>query len=240
MTPFLSIIIPAYNEAKRITDTLQLVKDFVDAQEYETEVIAIDDGSTDETVARIKEAQADFSHLKLLQNEINQGKGASVKRGMLEATGQWRLFMDADHSTPVTEIAKLLPYTDCHDIVIGSRYSHDGKIHIKQPLKRRIVSRSGNLAIQLLILPNIADTQCGFKLFSAKAAQDVFSRQTMSRWSFDIELLAIARQLGYSVKEVGVDWFDSPSSSLRASRAAVRSFKDLLQIRRNVKKGIYS
>lgn len=237
--PFLSIIIPAYNEAARLPETLALVRDYVERQSFETEVLVIDDGSTDDTVEKVQEIAHRFPQLRLITNEKNKGKGGVVRQGMLEAVGEQRLFMDADHSTAITEFDKFLPFIGKFDVIIGSRYLEKSSIKVKQPLKRRVVSRMGNWLIQRTLLPGIVDTRCGFKLFSAKAAQDVFKHQSMNGWAFDDEILTIAREHGFSIKEVPVDWYDAKDSKLRAAHAAARSFQDLKAIKRKVKAGVY-
>lgn len=236
---YLSIIIPAYNEAKRLPETLALLKDYIEEQSYDCEVIVVDDGSRDQTAELVLAMAKRFPQLKLLQNEKNLGKGETVRRGMLAATGRLRLFMDADHSTPISELPKLLKYADTYPVVIGSRYLKSGSVKIKQPLKRRLISRSGNWLIQRLALPGIRDTQCGFKLFSAQATADIFSRMTMTGWSLDVELLAIARQQTLAIKEVAVEWYDAKHSKVRASRDANRFLRDLWKIRQNVQANKY-
>lgn len=238
-SPFLSIVIPAYNEERRLPETLAILKDFVDEQEYETEVLVVDDGSTDGTVAVVKKAMRRFPQLRLIENAQNKGKGGVVRQGMLEARGEYRLFTDADNSTPITELPKLLAHIPAYDVVIGSRYLEKGSIKIKQPLKRRILSRSSNWLIRHTVLPGIKDTQCGFKLFSAAAAQQVFSQQSTEGWLFDVEVLTIAHTLGLKIREVPVEWFDAKRSTIRASRAAVSSLKELQQIRGRVRGAQY-
>jgi glycosyltransferase involved in cell wall biosynthesis len=237
--PHLSIVIPAYNEAERLPETLALVRDYLEQQSFSAEVVVVDDGSTDGTVALVREMIARFPTLRLIENTANKGKGGVVRQGMLEALGRYRLFMDADHATPITELTKLLPYIQDYDIVIGSRYINKQSIKVKQPWRRRLVSRTGNWLIQRLVLPGVIDTQCGFKLFSAAAAERVFSRQTMAGWAFDVELLTIAHQLGLRIMEVPVDWYDAKDSKLRAAHAALASLRDVRQIRKNVQHGMY-
>jgi dolichyl-phosphate beta-glucosyltransferase len=237
--PFLSIVIPAYNEEERLPETLALVRDYVERQKFEIEVLVVNDGSTDRTAERVEEIMSRFPQLKLINNTENRGKGAVVQQGMQAATGEYRLFMDADYSTPVTELDKFLPLIKQADVIIGSRYLEADSIKVKQPWKRRIVSRTGNWLIQRTLLPGIVDTQCGFKLFSAAAVNEVFPHQTMMRWSFDVELLTIAKERGLTILEIPVDWYDAKQSKLRAIHAATRSFQDLKTIRKRVKKRHY-
>jgi dolichyl-phosphate beta-glucosyltransferase len=237
--PHLSVIIPAYNESERLPDTLALVRDYLEKKDFSYEVLVVDDGSKDNTVAVAEEFQSRFPALKIIKNAENKGKGGVVRQGLLAATGEYRLFMDADHSTPITEVEKFLPYFGKADVIIGSRYLHPESIKVKQPWKRRVVSRIGNWLIRHTILPGIIDTQCGFKAYSAAAAEAVFQRQTMEGWSFDFEALAIARQLGFTIQEVAVDWYDAKQSKLRAVHAAIDTYRDLLTIRKRVKRNMY-
>lgn len=264
-SPYLSIIIPAYNEEKRLPETLDAVRAYIDGGTWRAhttenataEILIVDDGSTDATV-KISESYAlkhpDFP-LRVVRQPQNQGKGSAVRRGMLEAKGAFRLFTDADSSTPIEELDKLLLFAGDVDpqsigapfqekkkyaVVIGSRYLDQKSIKIKQPLKRRILSRSVNRLIQTLVLPGIVDTQCGFKLFSAKAAEKIFQRIGVAGWLFDVEVLTVAYQRGYSIKEVPVDWYNSAQSRLRTTRTAVRTIKDLYGIRKNARRGAYA
>ena len=231
--PYLSVVIPAYNEAQRLPDTLTVIKEYLAKQSYSAEVLIVDDGSTDDTVALVKKIMKNFSQLRLIENKHNQGKGGVVKQGMLAAKGEHRLFMDADNSTPLSELPNLLRHLPQSEVVIGSRYLEKGSIKVKQPLKRRIISRTCNIIIQLLLLPGIKDTQCGFKLFSAEAATQIFPKLTMTGWSFDIELLTVARKVGYSIKEVSVEWHDAKLSRFSASRGIIPFIKDMIVITRN-------
>lgn len=238
--PYLSLIIPAYNEASRLPETLALVRDWIERQGFTVEVLVVDDGSTDATLAVVEAFSKRCPAVRLIKNEKNKGKGGVVKQGMLEAAGEWRLFMDADSATPVDQIKRLLAFTSTHEVIIGSRYLHPESIKIKQPLKRRIPSRAVNRLIQFAFLPGIKDTQCGFKLFSAEAAQTIFSRQRVHGWLFDVEILTIARQLGYAIKEVPVDWYDAKDSKLRAMRTIWRTLRELTAIHKQVRTGAYN
>ncbi len=236
---YLSIVIPAYNEAERLPETLASVQEYLGKQSFTAEVLVVDDGSKDATVAKVAELQKTFPELQIITNAENKGKGGVVRQGMLAATGEHRLFMDADHSTPITELDKLLPFIGKFDVIIGSRYLKKDSIKLKQPLVRRLVSRIGNMLIQRSVLPGIVDTQCGFKLFCAEAAQNAFTRQSMNGWAFDVEVLTICRLHNCTIKEVAVDWYDDADSKLRATHAAARSFQDLNIIKRKVREGAY-
>jgi len=239
MTPKLSVVIPAYNEEKRIRPTLKDIKGYLDKQDYDWEVVIVNDGSTDNTVQVVSSMIAGWDNFQIINNEKNQGKGAVVRQGMLEATGEWRLFMDADNSTPVSEIKDFWPHTKRFEMVIGSRYSHQGHVAKPQPFSRILMSRLGNFLIQLMVAWGMKDTQCGFKLFSAKATEDIFSLQTMERWSFDIELVAIAKRHGYPIAQEGVVWNDVGESKVGAS-AAWRTFRMLFVIWWNLVRGRYN
>ena len=237
--PFLSIVIPAYNEERRLPVTLAAIKKYLNSQPYDAEVLVIDDGSTDKTLQVADSLTAGFPNLRIVSNTQNKGKGGVVRQGMLLAAGEYRLFADADNSTPIEQLDILLKCVPEYEVVIGSRYLAKGSIKVKQPLARRLVSRGGNLAIQSLLLPGIRDTQCGFKLFSAAAAQAIFSRQTLTGWAFDLEILTIALAQGYKVHEVPVAWYDDKESNLRATRDSAKFFKGLLEVRRRRQAGAY-
>jgi len=238
--PYLSLVIPAYNEATRLPETLALVRDWVERQSFTVEILVVNDGSTDNTEKVVQEFSHRFPAVHLIHNDMNKGKGSVVQQGMLAATGDWRLFMDADAATPIEQVNKLLKFTKDYQVIIGSRYLEPGSIKIKQPLKRRILSRAMNLLIQTVFLRGVKDTQCGFKLFSAHATEDIFPRQQIKGWLFDVEILTIARTLGHVIKEVPVEWFDGKNSKLRALHATMRTAKELLAINRMVRKGVYT
>lgn len=230
MKPYLSVILPTYNEEARIVPSLESRHKYLEAQDYAYELIIVNDGSTDKTKELVLDKIEEWPHFRLIDNKVNKGKGGVVKQGMLEAFGQWRLFMDVDESVTINEIERLWPYTKDYEIIIGSRYTEGGRVTKKQPLIRRVISRGGNLLIQILIAWGIKDTQCGFKLFSAAAAKEIFPRQTMERWSFDMELVAIAKKHGYKIKEVPVIWKEQAGSRLGAAKAAARSLHDVFVI----------
>ena len=325
---FLSVVIPAFNEEKRLPGTLKKIKTYLEKQSYDWEVLVVNDGSKDRTGEVIGELIEHFNRspsvaqrhrlsptqrvraayalgldsasrnlasrparvalrahglasepngtFRLIDNKENHGKGAVVKQGMLEAKGDWRLYMDADNSTDLSEIEKLWKFANpksengykktensmengklktdfqfpnkfpissnrfpSFEIIAGSRYLKKDSIKIKQPLIRRIVSRVGNILIRILLGIHSADTQCGFKLFSAKATKEIFPLQTMERWGAEMEVWTIAIKKGYKIKEVAVDWYDAKGSTVRKS-AAFKTLKELMIIKWNLMRGKYS
>jgi len=233
----LSVIIPAYNEEKRLPKTLAIVSRFLEGQDLSYEIIVVDDGSGDKT----KEVTlaAKIPNLRYVTYGHNRGKGFAVHFGVECARGNWILFTDADNSTPIEEFAKLWRSTDRYEVIIGSRYRADSHVAVKQARARIILSRLGNLLVQLLILPGLKDTQCGFKLFSHAAAKKIFARQTIWAWGFDMEILRIAKELGYQIKEVGVTWYNDEQTRLQSSRVFTRTLGELFRIRLNSWRGIY-
>jgi len=205
--PFLSIIIPAYNEAKRLPLTLIDIDKHLENQEYSYEILVVNDGSTDETAEIVKRFSPLVENLKLIDSKENKGKGAAVRQGMLLAKGTWRLFMDADNSTSIVEFNKMIPYfKEGYEVVIGSRDVKGASMLPAQYFHKRWLGNLGNLIIQALLLPGIWDTQCGFKCFSDEAAEKIFHLTKIDGWGFDAEALALAKILGYKIKEIPIFW----------------------------------
>ncbi len=234
----LSILIPSYNEANRIVPTIQKIQDFLKKQSFSWEIIVIDDGSTDEMPSVLKKLQQEIPFF-IHRYPQNKGKGFACKMGIYQAKGKNILLMDADFSTPIFEVIPLLKALETSDIAIGSRYLSNSSIEVSQPPLRVAIGRIGNILIQFLILENIVDTQCGFKLFPHKIAKEIFSRQKIHRFGFDIEALAIAKSFGYSIAEVPVHWINSTDSRVRPIRDAFRTFFDLFYIKFNFWTGRY-
>lgn len=230
---YLTVVVPMYNEEKRILKCFEKIEEYFKNKKYLYEVIFVDDGCKDKTIETINNCIDNKKYL-LLKNNINRGKGYSVKKGVLSARGEYILFMDTDMSTPIDQLEKLLPSIKQNEVVIGSRYLRSNSIKIKQPFFRRILGRLGFLAMRIILGLPFVDTQCGFKMFQNSAAKEIFKRETIDRWGFDMEILAIARTLKYKVKEVSVDWLDDRNSTLRAGQAAFETLRELIRIKINI------
>src|SRR3989338_10362489 len=205
--PFLSVIIPAYNEAKRLPLTLIDIDKHLQEQEYSYEILVVNDGSTDATAEIVRRFSALMDNLKVVDNPENHGKGWVVRQGMLAAKGTWRLFMDADNSTSIVEFNKMIPYfKEGYEVVIGSRDVKGARMLPPQIFYKRWLGDIGNLIIQALLVPGIWDTQCGFKCFSDEAAEKIFRKTKIDRWGFDAEALALAKASGYVIKEMPIFW----------------------------------
>lgn len=226
--PFLSIIIPAYNEARRLPATLDAIREYLLGKNFAYEVIVVDDGSWDETSEL---AERHPLRPRVIKNTRNRGKGAVVKEGVMNSLGHYILFIDADNATPIQQVERLLAHSQRFPVVIGSRHIPGANIKIAQPKHRVLLSRFSNLLIRVVACPGIYDTQCGFKLFEANAGRNIFASVTLDRFGFDFEAIMIAMKLGYPIKEQGVDWYDHPGSKVRAGRDAVKTFIDLIKIK---------
>ncbi|MBI2623017.1 MAG: glycosyltransferase family 2 protein [Candidatus Liptonbacteria bacterium] len=218
MSPFLSIIIPAYNEAKRLPPTLRDIDAEMRKENFAYEIIVVSDGSTDATVDEARRVAEDIPCLTLIDNKENRGKGAVVRQGMLAARGDIRLFTDADNSTSIKHFRAMCPYFEQgFGVVIGSRAVRGAVLDPPQPIFRRIAGKALNLVTQALLLPGIWDTQCGFKAFTAAAAQEIFAKARVNGWAFDVEALALAKALGFRVREIPVTWKNNAFSRVPLS-----------------------
>lgn len=236
--PFLSIIIPAHNEETRLPHTLEQALAFLKTQTYQSEILVVENGSNDHTYEVAQEFAQRHPTLRVIR-ETERGKGRAVRRGMLEATGQYRIMCDADLSMSIEQVNHFVPpYVQDTDIVIGSREAA-GAVREGEPLYRHLGGRAINFAIRVLILPGLQDTQCGFKCFTAAAAEQVFPRQTLAGWSFDIELLYIARRLGLAIREIPICWRFNPETKLSAVQDALRMVRDIFRIHANARRGDY-
>ena len=237
MTTLLSVIIPAHNEENRLPKALEQVFRFLDGQPFTSEVIVVENGSSDNTLAIAQQFAEQHKRIRVLQSE--RGKGAAIKRGMLEAQGEYRFMCDADLSMPVEEITKFIPPAlEGVDIAIASREAK-GAVRYNEPAYRHLGGRGINFLIQILILPGLNDTQCGFKCFRADVAEVLFNKQALSGWSFDIEVLYIARKFGYRVHEIPIHWYHDADTKVRALPDAIRMFQDIFRIHANALRGTY-
>ncbi|MBT3187897.1 MAG: glycosyltransferase family 2 protein [Anaerolineae bacterium] len=236
-SPFLSLIIPAYNEENRLPQTLEQVFAFLVGEDYLSEVIVVENGSTDKTLELAQKLSKKYANLRVLQNE-KAGKGLAVQRGMLAAKGEYRIFCDADLSMPIEEVSRFIPPHLDTDIVIASR-EVKGAIRYDEPEYRHFTGRIFNLLIRLLALPKLHDTQCGFKGFRAEIAEDLFQYQSIEGWAFDVEILFIARMRGYEITELPIPWYYNGESKINVLRDSFRMFLDLIQIRKNARQGLY-
>jgi dolichyl-phosphate beta-glucosyltransferase len=238
LNPFLSIVIPAYNEENRLPTTLEQVFDFLKQQTFMAEVIVVENGSHDHTLALAQAYAKQHTGLRVIQNE-QRGKGRAVHRGIQEAHGEYVFLCDADLSMPIVELSKFLPpQLPNLDIAIGSREA-PGAVRYNEPYYRHFTGRVFNTMIHWLVLPGLQDTQCGFKCIRAEVARDILPYQTLMGWAFDVELLYIARHHGYQVVEVPIDWYFNDDSKISVLRDSFRMFLDLLVIRRNTHRGLY-
>jgi dolichyl-phosphate beta-glucosyltransferase len=235
--PHLSVVVPAYNEEARIGPSLERLAEYYGAQDYKWDIAVVSDGSTDRTNEIVSDFASKHPNFKLIDSQPNHGKGFVVRKGMLEATGDWILFCDADLATPQEETEKLISHMrDGADIAIGSRPMKESKLEVRQPLYREFLGRCFNKAVKLLAIKGIDDTQCGFKMFTSKAAKDVFSRCTLDGFSFDFEALMIARDLGYRIDEVPIRWSHQEGSKVVLMRDGPRMLRDLVKLRFRGKK----
>jgi glycosyltransferase involved in cell wall biosynthesis len=241
LTRSISIIIPAYNEQARLPETLRRVTQYLQSDAWDfREILVVDDGSTDATADAARNFANANENIYLISNPGNRGKGYSVRHGMLKARGEWRLFSDADLSTPIEELEKLWCEVALgkHQIAIGSRALDKSLIGVHQPGYRERMGRVFNAVMRGATGLPISDTQCGFKLFRGDVAEEVFSRQTLERFGFDAEVLYIAARRGYSIAEVPVRWNHVEGSKV-GMLTGIHAFGELLEIRLNSRRGKY-
>jgi len=250
MQPFLSVVIPSYNEQQNITSgVLSSIVAYLKQQSYTWEVILSDDGSTDGTIPKLREFAEEHPGVRVLTNK-HAGKASNVTAGMLAANGTWRLFTDFDQSTPLSEVEKLLAIAESgFSVVIGSREITGAK-RDDEPFYRHIMGRIFNFVVQTLAVPGIFDTQCGFKLFSEQATDDLFSRlsvygnlaerQDAYTGAFDVELLYIARKFGYKIAEIPIHWEHRETDRVNPIKDSIRMFIDILRIRLAAARGRYA
>jgi glycosyltransferase involved in cell wall biosynthesis len=233
--PSLSVVIPAYNEERGIFSTVEQVCDWLARDGRDYEVIVVDNASTDRTVDRLRPLLGD--RVRLIENESNRGKGYSVRRGMLAARGDLRLHCDADCAPSLVSLPKMIELIEDADVVTGSRLAEGAHVQ-RQPLRRRVVGRTFVQLCRLVLREPTRDLFCGFKLFRAEAAVDSYSRLHLEGWVYDAELFAMARALGYRVRETGVVWIDREGSRLSMRALVFAAVRDLLAARRHVRRTV--
>jgi dolichyl-phosphate beta-glucosyltransferase len=238
----LSIVVPAYNEEKKITESLSKFNSYLSRQNYEYEIVVVNDGSTDNTRQCVLDLTGKIKNLRLINNEKNSGKGAAIRLGLLSATGQYRLFIDADNATGIEHIDLLWPYfKNGFEVIIGSRNKKDadGACQAKpQPLWKRCLGILGNKIIRVLTVRGIRDTQCGFKAFTDKTVEAIIKKTIINRWGIDIEILAIAKKLNYKIGIIPVVWNNSPASRV-GLKGYLYTLKDIFIIKWKFIKGDY-
>lgn len=235
---FLSVIFPAHNEAGRITDTLSRTIEYLKSQSYTSEILVVENGSRDQTYDMALSFRDRFANLRVI-HEDRRGKGLAVRRGMLEAAGQYRFICDVDLSMPIEEICRFLPPRLDTDIAIASREGA-GAVRYNEPGYRHIIGRIFNFIVRILALPGLHDSQCGFKCFSARATSELFPLQTVDGWTFDVEILYIARKFNYHITEMGIPWYHDSHSKVKVIRDSIQMMTDLIKIRWNDLTGKYA
>jgi dolichyl-phosphate beta-glucosyltransferase len=240
--PYLSVIIPAYTEEQRIGRTLQVIHGYLEKQPYSFEVLVVLDGPKDQTLEKVRSFAAAHPNVRWINREENRGKGFTVRQGMLAACGEIRLFTDADNSTDISHFDQMKPLFDSgSEVVICSRDRKDAagaQQAVPQPALKRFLGNAGNLFIQAMAVPGIWDTQCGFKAFSARAAEDIFSVATIDRWGFDIEALALARHFGYRIRIIPAHWIDDANTHV-SMRNYLDTLWETVRVRWNLLTGAY-
>jgi glycosyltransferase involved in cell wall biosynthesis len=236
MAPWMSVVIPAYNEEMTVAGTVSAARAWLEERGASYEIIVVDNASTDRTV-EVLEPLLD-EHVRLLRNEVNRGKGYSVRRGMLEATGELRLMCDADCLPSLASLGEMVDLIADADVVIGSRNVESSRVDKTQPLRRRLASWNFLNLCRLAMNEPSRDIFCGFKLFRSEVAEAAFGHQSIEGWAFDIEILALARRLGFTVREAGIVWNDREGSRLAMHRVLIPVIRELAQARRNVRRAV--
>jgi glycosyltransferase involved in cell wall biosynthesis len=238
MKPFLTVVIPAYNEESRLPKTLPDVAEFIEAQDYQAEVLVVDDGSQDNTVQVVETIATEHPCIRVIRAE-HKGKGYAVQTGMLQARGVYALLADADWAMPVTEIPKFLPpQQKGFQIAIGCREGK-GAVRYNEPIYRHFMGRVFNGLVKLLAVSGFEDTQCGFKCFHHSIIRDLFNHQTIDGFGFDVELLYIAQKRNYRIIEVPIHWYHQTESKVDPIKDTIRMFQDILTVRSNDQQGLY-
>jgi glycosyltransferase involved in cell wall biosynthesis len=233
--PGLSVVVPAYNEEAGIARTVNALREWLEAHGEQWELLVVDNASQDRTAAVVEELAED-ERIRLLRNDRNRGKGHSMRRGMLEAKGELRLHCDADCAGSLPSLPQMLELAEEYDVVVGSRLAEGAQVGRRQRMRRRVAGRSFQQLCRLVLREPTTDLYCGFKLWRARAAVDAYSRTRLEGWTFDAEVLAMARALGYSIRETGIVWTDREGSRVRMGRILVPVVRELLAARRNVRR----
>lgn len=237
--PFLSIVIPALNEEARLPPTLSKIDAYLNTQDYDAEVIVVDNGSQDRTTEVVQAFAEAHPYVRLIQL-AERGKGRAVKAGMLDAKGDYRFICDADLSMPIEEMSKFLPPNyEGYDVLIGSREG-EGARRIGEPEYRHIMGRIFNFIVKMTAIREFEDTQCGFKMFNRRAAEDLFEVQRMNGIGFDVELIYVALKRGYKVTDVPITWYFDPDSRMRLVQDTLHVLVEIWEIRKNWREGLYA
>lgn len=228
----ISIIIPVYNESGRILKTLCKVDDYLQDHFGGYEIIIVNDGSSDNTAEVVLNAQDKIKSIRLIGYKVNRGKGYAIRQGVNLSIGNIILVSDADLSTPIEEVEKILSFYDNgYDIIIGSRALEESDIVVRQPRWRELMGKTFNMCVRLLLLEKFKDTQCGFKLFRGNCGREIFKRVTVNRFAYDVEVLYLAQKAGYKIKEIPIKWFNSSDSKVNPVKDSLCMLKDLVRIK---------
>ena len=238
---YVSIVIPAFNEERRIGKTIRAIAEYMTARYGSYEIIVSDDGSADATGEIVTGLQRETLPIKLVRSDRNRGKGSAVRLGVAASTGFLVLVTDADLATPIEEVERLLAQIHAGaDIAIGSRGMRESQLVVRQPAHRELMGRFFNLFVQVLLLPGIHDTQCGFKLFRGEVARRLFAQSAIDGFSFDVEVLGLSARAGHRIAEVPVRWFHMDHSKVSLGRDGLRMFQDLLRVTFRLRTGRYN
>lgn len=233
---FLSVIIPVFNESKRLDNLDKVISYLESKKDLKSEIVVVNDGSTDETLSLLKK----LKEMKIISYNKNRGKGFAVKTGMLGASGDYRLFLDVDLSTPIEELEKVLQQIPKFGVIIGSRKTDSAKVLVKQSFLRENLGKGFTKLSQIILQVGVSDFTCGFKCFSKEAAEAIFNKVRVDRWGFDSEVLFLSKKYGYTVKEVPVSWANDKNTKVRFPQDIFNSFAELITIRLNNFLGKYN
>ncbi|HZU87466.1 MAG TPA: dolichyl-phosphate beta-glucosyltransferase [Anaerolineaceae bacterium] len=237
-TPFFSLILPVHNEEDRLPGALDKAEAFFATQPFSVEILVVENGSQDRTLEIARQYAQRLPYVRVFHEE-RRGKGLAVQRGMMEAKGEYRFFADVDYSMPIDQVVQFLPPLLLDSQVTIASREAKGAVRYGEPRYRHLIGRVFNTLVRWFALPGLQDTQCGFKCFRGDIADAVFPLQTITGWTFDVEVLYIARLMGYRIQEVPVPWYYNGNSKVRVMKDSLRMFSDLLAIRRNARQGLY-